>query len=296
MSETYDAQFESLLNVAQEAAGSAAVLASAEVLGYWPSPTNHLYNHERGLEITSKSEGVGNFATEADFAAGAVIVKRLKSHLALQSIGFRSEESIASKEVPEEPWWNVDEIDGTANFSRGSDHFGISIGLHGVDNTPEVGVIAFPARQELIIARRGQRARLLNFNRRELADLTALAARLPADPPAKELFVAYDLGYSDKVTQIRDGAEKLADQVSALKSYHSSSYTLGELCLGKLDAFFSRDPTIYDIGASSVAVEAIGGKMTDMQGQPIDWDAPKRSVLAARTLQIHQRVLDMLNS
>lgn len=285
-----------LLEVVEQAAIAAAVAASKAVMAYWPSPTNASYDHNKVMKIVNKKSGIGNFATVADLASGDAIREVISRYPALAEIGFETEETETGPSKMARSFWNIDEIDGTANFSRGSDHFGISIGEHGLDGTPEIGVIAFPARGVMIVARRGMSAKLFDFFGKEMVDLRAYATRLPVSPASNELFVAYDLGYNKKASQIQDGAVRLADQVSALKSYHSSSYTLGEIALGTIDAFFTRYPTIYDIGASSVVIEAIGGKVSDMDGNPIDWNAPERTYLAARTPEIHNIVLKMLKS
>lgn len=246
---------------------------------------------KKSLDIATK-EGVGNFSTAADHISTVIIKSVIGQYPDLVEVGFRTEESVPEISDTAKFWWNIDEIDGTANFSRGSNHYGISIGLHD-QVEPIVGVIAFPARRELIVSHKTG-AKLLDFDGKTLLDLREHASHQVTDPETDQLFIAYDLGYSNKSQQMLEGPAKFADRVSALKSYHSSSYTLGEVALGKIDAFFTGSPTIYDIGASTVAIEAIGGKVSDMSGMPIDWNASERTFLAARTPEVHSRVLSLL--
>lgn len=295
MSEFLKNNREVILDIAQQAAVSAAVEASEAVLSYWPSPTNPNYDAQATLEIVEKDGGLGdNFVTDADHLSGDVIRNAIGRYPELDDIGFRTEET-KDAFTTSSFWWNIDEIDGTANFTHGSDQFGISIGLHDEDGLPVEGILAFPARQEIIVGRKGQGVKLLNFSGEELVDLTANTTNLPSNPEAKNLFTAYDLGYKNRAQKLGIGALRLADQVSAVKCFHSTSYAMGELLLGKLDAYFASSPTIYDIGASAAAIEALGGKVSDLFGEPLNWGAAENGFLAGRTPQIHDQVLQLLN-
>lgn len=295
MSEYLTNNREVILEVAQQAAVSAAIEASEAVLSYWPSPTNSNYDSQTSLGIVEKDSGLGgNFVTHADQLSGDVIRNAINRYPELDDIGFRTEET-EDTFTASSFWWNIDEIDGTANFAHGSDQFGISIGLHDKEGLPVEGVLAFPARREIIVGSIGQGVKLLNFSGEELADLTAIASHLPSNPEIKTLFTAYDLGYKNRAQKLGVGALRLADQVSAVKCFHSTSYAIGELLLGKLDAYFTSSPTIYDIGASSAAIEALGGKVSDLSGAPINWRVAEHGFVAGRTPQIHDQVLQLLN-
>ena len=64
------------------------------------------------------------------------------------------------------------------------------------------------------------------------------------------------------------------------------------LASGQLDIVIESDLNILDIAALCVAVEAAGGRMTDLSGSPVTLST--RSILATNG-HLHDRVLECLN-
>lgn len=281
-----------ILDQAYLAAQEAAVIAGRKVLEYWPNPVNPNLDTSLKQEVFEKQVGVGNFSTTADHESEALIVATIRQYSLLKNLRIVGEEG--EKDEPSEDfWWNIDPIDGTIPFNNGLPEFGISIALLR-GNVPLIGVIAMPALDagQMMIARRGKGAKLLDFQGDVLIeDLSKLAK---PDIRAVKALVGFDIGYEDREEQLQT-LKMFADKMGALVSYMSSSTAMFRIALGELKAFFYGRPTIYDIGAASVIIPERGGKISDMQGNPIDFFAPKRSVLAAMTPVLHQELVGIIN-
>lgn len=270
----------------------AAVDAGSLVLTFWPSPTNRLFDKEQSLEIFEKEEGVGNYATIADKKSEALIVGRIKDSHFLREHRILAEES-EEKKGTSEYQWIIDPIDGTPPFRHGLPEFGISIGLR-KGNEPILGIIALPAFQQVISAKKGEGVFLMDFNGTVLTDLTE-RHRQDTAFELKKALVGYDLGYENRGRQLTNRIARLSDKIGYPVSYGSSSTANFRLAEGMLDAYFCEQPTKFDIGAASAIISELGGKVTDINGEPIDWEAEKVSYLAARTPDIHSQVLELLN-
>lgn len=99
-----------------------------------------------------RDKGPGDLVTEADEASEAMIRSRLAERF--PEDGFLGEES-GERAGSSGFTWVVDPIDGTINFSRGLDEYGVSIGLRGPDGEPELGVVHFPSLARTYWATRG---------------------------------------------------------------------------------------------------------------------------------------------
>lgn len=101
-----------------------------------------VYKHRRsaghaGLKIEQKS--AQDFVTDMDHKSEDLIRKGLAK--AFPTDGFLGEESRGT--IHDHATWVVDPIDGTTNFIRGFDHWGVSIALV-VENKVIVGVVYNP--------------------------------------------------------------------------------------------------------------------------------------------------------
>lgn len=272
-----------------DTACKAAVAASELVMRYWPSPSNISFDRDRVLKIVSEKEGVGNYATIADQESENCIIKMIRGNTLLANHRILAEEfgEISSNSK----WqWIIDPIDGTPPFKNGLPEFGISIGIL-KDNEPMVGVIVMPALRQLIVARKDKGAFLLSLDGKVLADLKE---RTCGDVQMDTLLIGYDLGYKDRGKQLSETIAKIADCIGYPVSYGSVSTANFRLAQGLLGGYFCQTPTKYDIGAASAIITEIGGLVTDMDGDPIDWSADSTSYLAARSPQIHQSLLQLI--
>ena len=109
-------------------------------------------NFGKVKEIYTK--GDRNLATELDRKAEEMIAGRIKTKYPAHGILGEEKER---KELDNEWLWIIDPLDGTHNFIRGIDIFGVSIGI--VHNNEFVaGVIYMPKDDELYSAESGSGA------------------------------------------------------------------------------------------------------------------------------------------
>lgn len=220
------------------------------------------------------------------------IIEVIQSKSLLSNHSFVSEESDPIE--ADENWrWIIDPIDGTPNFRNGNPDFGMCIALFN-GQQPILGLIAMPGLRQMVIAKHGGDAKLLNYDGKELANLKELAQSY-SDPLDKAL-IGYDLGYSNRQGQLQEIADKVITKVgyaSVLASFSTGNFRLVQ---GMMGLYFGMSPTVMDIAPAAAIIPAIGGVVTDMEGKPIDWRAENRSYIGAINPQIHQQFLETLNS
>lgn len=278
-----------VLDEAYKTAMEAAIEAGKHILTYWPNPLNGAFNKDLVLEIFEKNEGIGNYATIADTTSENIILSKIKSNPLLSDHSILAEESEETK--GDSPYqWVIDPIDGTLNFRNGLSGFGISIGiLH--KHKPVIGIIAMPALNHILVARTGEGTKLLSFDQKHLLDVT----KITYNEPLTKALISYDTGYENRSGQLQDTAEKIADKVGYPVSYSGSSLSNYNIALGHVAAYIHKTPTKYDVAAAEVIIKEIGGVVTDMKGNPIDWSKPNISYIGARNSKIHRQLLELLS-
>lgn len=272
---------------AYKTAVEAAIAASKLVLQYWPNMANPFFNEKLVNDVFQK-EGVGNYATVADKESEKLIINFITSQTLLKDHRILSEES--DEIIADSPYqWIIDPIDGTQPFKNGLEEFGICIGLL-KNQEPVIGVIALPAKNEFVAARKNHGAILQDLDggfHRELK-------RDSGTVDFEKVMIGYDVGYTDREVQL-DSVKKIIGKVGYCVSYASVAAANCFLAQGYLGGYFSSNPTKFDIAAAAAIVQEIG-ILTDMKGNPIDWSATSRSYLAARSSEVHQHLLSLLNS
>lgn len=265
--------------------------ASVTVLKYWPSPINRSFDRSLELKIQIKEIGTGNYATIADQESERVILEAIKTNEFTCNHGVLAEES--DEILSDSDWqWVIDPIDGTPPFKNGLPEFGISIGIL-KNGEPKIGIIAMPALRQIIIAKQGKGWERLSYRGNQRTWSTKIG---PPPSTLDQSLVGYDLGYTHRGRQLADVVAKLADKIGYPVSYGSSSTANFRLALGNLGGYFCANPTKYDIGAASVIIPEVGGVVTDMDGNPIDWSKKSVTYLAGRTPELHQALLDAIHS
>lgn len=278
----------------------AGIQAGKATLRYWPHIENPDFDKtvaDNALRIVQTKAGSSNYATLADRESEALIRDRIREQREVGDpigyYGIKGEELEQTEGNPE-GIWIIDPIDGTMRFRGGSQEWGISIGLIR-GQKPIVGSIALPARQRIIAARAGHGAKLLSFDRKEVADLTSL--QIPSVPLDKALIGA-DYGYEGRGRQLKQYTAQLADDVGYPISYGSCSYLNALLALGEIQGYFCEGPTIFDVAGAAAIIPEVGGVVTTMKGDPIDWqgwDKRPQSYLATRDPRLHEQLLRKLN-
>jgi myo-inositol-1(or 4)-monophosphatase len=205
------------------------------------------------LQVSLK--GPANFVTAADRKAEQILRDELIT--ARPGYSFLGEEGGRHEGTDKTHTWVVDPLDGTSNFVHGIPHFAISIALER-EGTVVAGVIYNPANDDLFTAERGKGAflndkRLRVAARRTLAD-AVIGCGLP------------HLGRGDLVLGAREIAA-VQPQVAGLRRFGAAAIDLAWVAAGRLDAYWERNLSPWDIAAGAIMVREAGGFITDLDGK-----------------------------
>ena len=214
----------------------------------------------RGFAIERKEDR--SVVTEADRSAEALIVAGLRE--ACPDLPVIAEEEVAGGRITaaSPAFWLVDPLDGTREFTSGSDDFAVNIGLVRAGRVV-LGVVAVPATGELFGGIVGQGAW-----KRVHGVQTAIHARIP---PAEGVTV---------VASRHHGAGPELDAflagraVAAIRNY-GSSLKFCRLAEGIADLYPRFGRTMeWDTGAPQAVLEAAGGSVRNLDGSPLLYGKP----------------------
>jgi myo-inositol-1(or 4)-monophosphatase len=197
---------------------------------------------------------------------------------AAPSHGFLGEEGAMRVAAPGAPTWIVDPLDGTMNFAHGLPVFCVSVAAV-VDGAPQVGVVHDPSRGEVFSAIRGVGAWMngntIAVSDRENLGEALLATGFPYDRRAQaDRYLAYFKSYMCAAHGIRRMGAAALD--------------LAWVAAGRVDGFWEFGLKPWDVAAGSLLVEAAGGVVSDLSGQPFALEGP--SILAANA-RVHAEML-----
>jgi myo-inositol-1(or 4)-monophosphatase len=231
------------------------------------------------LQVSLK--GPANFVTAADHRAEKTLREELA--IARQGYGFLGEEGGRIEGTDKTHTWIVDPLDGTSNFVHGIPHFAISIGL-AREGTIVAGLIYNPANDDLFTAERGKGAflndtRLRVAARRRLAD-AVIACGLP------------HLGRGDLALGAKEIAA-LQPKVAGLRRFGAAALDLAWVAAGRLDGYWERNISPWDIAAGLIIVREAGGFVTDLDGR--DATSATADILAGNEY-IHGEMLKVLKA
>jgi myo-inositol-1(or 4)-monophosphatase len=227
-----------------------------------------------------REKGPADLVTQADWESQEAIRKVLLT--AFPRHAFVSEEADVELDPTAEFVWVVDPLDGTTNYVHQLPHYAVSIALVSRAQ-PLVGVVLDPVHNECFTAARGQGARLNGQPIRTSAVEEVSQALVAASFAAK---VSVDSAEIDQFV-----AALLNCQ--AMRRTGSAALNLCYLAAGRFDAFWALSTKAWDVAAGTLIVEEAGGKVTQLNGQPLDLKAAPHPVAAA-TPALHERFRRLL--
>jgi myo-inositol-1(or 4)-monophosphatase len=253
--------------------------------------------HRGGAELldwqtrfSPKEKGPKDLVTEADVASQKAIREILLG--AFPDHDFLGEEEAAdrvAKGLPAIPArgseyrWIVDPLDGTANYVHRLQTYAVSIALqHG--NELVLGVVYDPVSEECFMAKKGEGA-TLNGLPLKTSDCRRLDQAMIA------------VSFSSNVER---GSIEIARFVEALHSCRSvrrlgsAALNLSYLAAGRLDAYWATSVQAWDVAAGFLLVEEAGGKLTAIDGSPVEIESPQ--FLATANPELHELMLGVLQT
>jgi myo-inositol-1(or 4)-monophosphatase len=220
-----------------------------------------------------------NIVTDVDKASEALLIKTIKA--SYPEDGFLCEESGEELSRKSKRRWIIDPLDGTTNYTHSYPFFAVSIGVE-EDGIMVLGVVYNPMADEMFVAVRGGGA-FLNETRLTVSKEASLDNSLLATgfPP-------------DTVNNMHNNLESfkyLTNKCHGVRRDGSAALDLCFVASGRLDGFWERKLAPWDVAAGSLIVEEAGGKVTNLEGGPLELASGN---IIASNAKIHQQIIDGL--
>lgn len=249
--------------------------ASSELLSLWPGARSQKLDEITTTDLGVQTKGDGSLVSQADFRSNEIITTALSSlfpgDLLVSEEGV--EEAIQTATMGAARSWIIDPLDGTSAFLAGRDDFSVLVGLWST-GVPKLGIMKFPARNLLIVAKSGQGCTVNG----EVARVSS-----HTEPRPERVYM-----------------RNFTPKVAALAcSNRDSGLAFMQVATGELDAAIIRMTThkVWDVAAPIVAILEAGGTVTDEHGAPIicgSTPLEARYLVASNTAS-HQRALTLVD-
>ncbi|MBN1179167.1 MAG: inositol monophosphatase [Anaerolineae bacterium] len=225
-------------------------------------------------------KGAVNPVTEADTAAEALILQRLRAQ-------FPAHRTLAEEgggdewQAPGAPIWLVDPLDGTNNFAHGFPHVGISLALV-VDGEPVVGVVYDPLRDETFAAA-VEGGSTLNGAPIRVTELEHLA----------DGFLATGFPYDRRTVEDNNTArlDHFLRRCQGVRRAGAATLDLAYVACGRFDGYWEFRLSPWDVAAGILLVREAGGRVTDFGGGPNDLSG---AAIVASNGRIHAEMLRVI--
>ncbi len=212
----------------------------------------------RPREIHAK--GVRDFYTDADLAAQAAIVERIRSREPQAAI--LAEENIQPP-AGATSIWVIDPLDGTTNYSRHIPVFSTSIALVR-DGRPVLGVIYDPLQDDLFAAEADRGATL---NGQPIHVSTASDIR--------EAVIGLDWGRGEEArARELEWLRRTGLQSRTIRAIGSAALGMCYLAAGWIDVYYHGALMPWDGAAGKIIIEEAGGVLVNHRAQPWNYVEP----------------------
>lgn len=272
-----------VLSVSLSAALDAAVTAAHSAAGVLQS---YAHNHRAQLVVDVKSRN--DLVSQADREAEAVILDVLRERT--PELGIVAEES-GGEETGLASWY-VDPLDGTTNFLHAIPHYAVSIALVAkagtvlppgdalVEDTPVIGVIYDPNREELFTAVAGGGAWLNGHRIRPSRTAELADAVLATGFPFRDF--SFEAEY---MPMLKDAMH----QTRGVRRLGSAALDLAWTACGRYDGYWEMGLAPWDVAAGVVLMREAGGMVVDLRGRE-PW--PRSGNVLAGPQPVAQALLD----
>jgi myo-inositol-1(or 4)-monophosphatase len=218
----------------------------------------------------------GDLVTIADRKAEAEVLAVLNRHVPSHSI--LAEESGVGGMANSRYLWAIDPLDGTTNFTHQYPFSAVSVGLI-IDGIPSVGAIYDPFHDELYRAAIG-----LGATRDRKPIQVSITNEL------KHSLLVTGFAYDRTLTPDNNYAEfcHFTHITHGVRRGGAASIDLAYVACGRVDGYWERGLSIWDIAAGVVIVNEAGGKVSAYDGTNLDLKSGR--ILATNT-HIHTSMI-----
>ena len=240
--------------------------------------------------IAEEKLGVDNFyepVTIADKEASEIIVSGLEEAFPGDAVLSEEEKDDASHRLSRSRTWIIDPIDGTAGFVKKDGDFGVQIGL--IENgEPMLGVVHLPYLEKTYFAALGQgsfcqeNGNKIRLHVSDRTDFTDMSLAVTKNHPSERMQrILEEFAFKSQVKRGSVGLKVglIAEQLSDIYIHPSPRTKLWDTC------------------APQIILEEAGGKMTDLFGYRLIYDAEDlqnhNGILATNGVS-HQAAVDKL--
>ena len=208
-------------------------------------------------QITVTEKNRNDYVTEIDQAAERAIVDVLLK--AYPTHAILAEESGASENLNDESEyvWIIDPLDGTTNFIHGFPQYCISIALQQRGVTTQA-VIFDPNCNDLFVASKGEGA-FLNEKRLRVSKCDKLADSL--------IGTGFPFRNLTQLDQYMQMFKLLTERCQGLRRPGSAALDLAYVAAGRLDGFFEKGLSSWDMAAGALLINEAGGIISDFTGE-----------------------------
>jgi myo-inositol-1(or 4)-monophosphatase len=219
---------------------------------------DQLKRHFGQLERIREKGRAGDLVTEADLAAEQAVLAVLEAET--PELGVLAEESGRRPGQGSPLEWCVDPLDGTTNYAHRYPFFATSIGLT-CNGMPLLGALAAPALDCLYWAAPGLGA-WCNDEPIAVSDCNALSNSLLVTGFAYDRHTRLDNNYAEFAW--------FTHRSRGVRRGGSASMDLAFVAEGRLDGYWERGLSPWDLAAGVVLVEQAGGVVCSYDGSPAD--------------------------
>ncbi|MBI2197904.1 MAG: inositol monophosphatase [Candidatus Rokubacteria bacterium] len=211
--------------------------------------------------VSTKSSSI-NLVTEIDRGAEALVVETIHRHFPDHSI--LAEEGGAVERSGTHRWV-IDPLDGTTNFVHGLRLFAVSVALE-IEGRTVVG---------------------------GGATVNGVPLRVSATSSLADSLLATGFPYTVSVAPDNNLPEHAAftRRSRILRQLGTAAITLASVAAGRLDGFWELVLGPWDVAAGGLLVEEAGGRISNLEGGPVDRAAP---AVVASNGAIHDEMITTL--
>ena len=232
-------------------------------------------------ELQVSRKGAADFVSAADIKAEQSLFESLTK--ARPGYSFLGEERGLIEGTDKTHTWIVDPLDGTTNFLHAIPHFAINIALQR-EGVVVAAVTYNPVTNDLFWAEKGKGAfvndRRLRVAARQRMDEAVLATGIPF------------LGHGQHARFLKE-LHQISQRVAGVRRFGAAALDLAWVAAGRMDGFWERDLSAWDLAAGVLLVTEAGGKVTTAEGGD---DVLAAGSVCAANLDLHPLILERLRA